>query len=224
MEGILYIASVLETKVSRGRGRGRQDMFLHEHRAAQLGFLPSAGGPWERVGTGLWRKEALRQTEKRVDRSLQIQGWNLTTDIRKRYSSGPKVSSPPGKREFSDGSHRAQSGLELAPWLRMNFELLIFLPPLPEFWNHSPASSHLGYAVLQAGDFLLGKSSTHRAAPQPWRAPAPAPAHRALDQFSIETGGNRDLLRFSTLTRPSPKPVPYQTGALLASPDSVPPL
>lgn len=39
--------------VEGGEEVERQDMFLHEHRAAQLGFLPSAGGPWERVGTGL---------------------------------------------------------------------------------------------------------------------------------------------------------------------------
>lgn len=40
-------------KLVEGGEEGRRDMFLHEHRAAQLDFLPSAGGPQERVGTGL---------------------------------------------------------------------------------------------------------------------------------------------------------------------------
>lgn len=41
------------TLVEGGEEVQRQDVFLHEHRAVQLGFLPSAGGPWERAGTGL---------------------------------------------------------------------------------------------------------------------------------------------------------------------------
>lgn len=47
----------------------------------------------------------------------------------------------------------------------MNFGLLIFLPPFPEFWNYSPASSQLVYAVFKVGGFLLGKRSISWATP-----------------------------------------------------------
>lgn len=135
--------SILETKISRGRGRKGGD---RTRSCTNTGLLSSAsclalvvfGRGW---GQGS-RERRLRGRQRNGGQRSADPRLVLDHGHRKNSSQAPKqIYSPQREAGLWQRVSCSPVGLELAMQLRMNFELLIFLPLPAEFWNYSCASS-----------------------------------------------------------------------------------